>query len=211
MDKYQLVFIIVLMGRNAHIPATDTQQFIIEKSYAVFNKKGFAGTSIADIEKITGLTKGSIYANFKDKEDVSVKVFEYNYDLMRKALQTRVINETTAKRKLEACINFYLEFYPTLVSNGGCVLQNALIDSDDANPLLFESARKALKSWRQHIVEIIERGIKMQEFKTEVIAEEYAYYIIAVIEGAILVSKSINNQSIFKAILSKLSAEIIEM
>jgi len=199
------------MGRNAHIPAADTQQFIIERSAAVFNKKGFAGTSIADLEKITGLTKGSIYANFKDKEEVSIKVFEYNYNLLRESLLERIKNEITAKGKLQACINFYHEFYGVLITNGGCVLQNALIDSDDANPLLFESARKALKSWTRHFIEIIEQGINMAEFKTEVIAEEYAYYMIAVIEGAILVSKSINKPSIFKSILSKLTAEIMAM
>jgi TetR/AcrR family transcriptional repressor of nem operon len=197
------------MGRNAHIPADDTQRFIIEKSAAVFNKKGFAGTSITDLEKITGLTKGSIYANFKDKEEVSIKVFEYNYDQLRQSLLERIKNETTAKGKLQACINFYLEFYATLITNGGCVLQNALIDSDDANPLLFESARKALKSWTRHFIEIIEQGMKTDEFKTEIIAEEYAYYMIAVIEGAILVSKSINKPTIFESILSKLNAEIM--
>lgn len=199
------------MGRNAHIPAADTQQFIIEKSAVVFNKKGFAGTSIADIEQATGLTKGSIYANFKDKEEVSIKVFDYNYDLLKKKSQEKVINETTAKGKLEAYINFYLEFYAVLVINGGCALQNALVDSDDVNPRLFESARKALKSWKQHIVEIIEQGVKMKEFATEVIADEYAYYIIAVIEGAILVSKSINDPAIFNALLFRLKAEIIKM
>ena len=206
-----MVFIIVLMGRNAHIPAVDTQQFIIEKSAVVFNKKGFAGTSIADIEQATGLTKGSIYANFKDKEEVSIKVFNYNYDLLKKKSQEKVINETTAKAKLEAYIDFYLEFFTVLVINGGCALQNALVDSDDANPRLFESARRALKSWKQHIVEIIEQGVKMKEFTTEVIADEYAYYIIAVIEGAILVSKSISDPAIFNALLFKLKAEIIKM
>ena len=206
-----MVFIIALMGRNAHIPAADTQQFIIEKSAVVFNKKGFAGTSIADIEQVTGLTKGSIYANFKDKEEVSIKVFDYNYDLLKKQLQERVINQTTAKAKLEAYINFYLEFYAALVINGGCALQNALVDSDDVNPRLFESARKALKSWKQHIVEIIEQGVKMKEFTTEVIADEYAYYFIAVIEGAILVSKSISDPAIFNALLFKLKSEIRKM
>jgi AcrR family transcriptional regulator len=196
------------MGRNAHIPATNTQQFIIEKSAAVFNKKGFAGTSIADIEKITGLTKGSIYANFKDKEEMSIKVFNYNYDQLKNALLKKVEREPTAKRKLGVCIDLYLEFYPVLVSKGGCVLQNALIDSDDTNPLLFESAREALKSWKRHLAEIIELGIRMKEFKEEVNPDEFAYYIIAVIEGAILVSKSVSKPSVFKAILSRLSAEI---
>jgi TetR/AcrR family transcriptional repressor of nem operon len=34
-----------------------TKQFIIEKTAPVFNKKGFAGTSISDLTDATGLTK----------------------------------------------------------------------------------------------------------------------------------------------------------
>ena len=199
------------MGRNAHIPAADTQQFIIEKSATVFNKKGFAGTSIADLEKVTGLTKGSIYANFKDKEEVYLEVFKYNYQMMKKGLLLSTEHETTAKTKLAACINYYLGSYTTLIRNGGCVLQNALVDSDDANPRLYQSARKALKSWKGELLKILEEGKRRNEFSEAIEPEEYAYYLIAVIEGAILVSKSVNTPSLFGAILSRLKEEIIKL
>jgi len=45
----------------------NTRKYIIEKVAPVFNKKGFTGTYLSDMEKATGLTKGSIYGNFKDK------------------------------------------------------------------------------------------------------------------------------------------------
>jgi AcrR family transcriptional regulator len=37
-----------------------TKQYIIEKTAPVFNEKGYAGTSLTDLENATGLTKGSI-------------------------------------------------------------------------------------------------------------------------------------------------------
>jgi AcrR family transcriptional regulator len=46
-----------------------TSEFIIKTVASVFNKKGYSGTSMADITNATGLTKGAIYGNFKDKND----------------------------------------------------------------------------------------------------------------------------------------------
>ena len=58
--------------------AERTRNFIIEKTAEIFNRKGYAGTSMSDITEATGLTKGSIYGNFENKEDVALAVFEYN-------------------------------------------------------------------------------------------------------------------------------------
>jgi len=58
--------------------AESTRLFIIERIAPVFNKKGYHGTSLADITEATGLTKGSIYGNFANKEEVAIAVYEYN-------------------------------------------------------------------------------------------------------------------------------------
>ncbi len=196
------------MGRNAHIPAADTQKFIIEKTSVLFNKKGYAGTSLSDLEKVTGLTKGSIYANFKDKEEVSLKVFDYNFDQLSKAVLQKASSEVTAKGKLLTSVDFYLDFYPYLISNGGCALQNSLIETDDTNKVLFERAKSALLSWKETIMTIIKEGIANKEIVKKVSPADFAVYMIAVIEGAILVSKSLNTEPAFKYILTKLKEEI---
>ena len=59
-----------------------TRQLIIESAAPIFNKKGYAGTSMSDLTTATGLTKGSIYGNFKDKDDVAVHAFQHNIDLI---------------------------------------------------------------------------------------------------------------------------------
>lgn len=199
---------ICAMGRNAHIPAADTQKFIIEKTSVLFNKKGYTGTSLSDLEKVTGLTKGSIYANFKDKGDVSLKVFDYNFSQLCSAMSRRVNSEITAKGKLIASIDFYLDYYPSLATNGGCAVQNALIETDDANTPLFERAKDALISWKETTSTIIKEGILNNEFSKSEAPADFAMYMIALIEGAILVSRSLSDYAAFKYILTKLKREI---
>lgn len=196
------------MGRNSHIPAADTEQFILEKVSDLFNKKGYAGTSLRDLENATGLTKGSIYANFKDKEEVSLKVFEFNYQNLRQALLARVAGKPTSKEKLIACVDFYMDYFPTMNSKGGCVIQNSLVEADDTHPALFERAKQALTAWKDSMQGILEEGIRNKEFGSDLNAKQYAVYLIAVIEGAILVAKSLNSQKVFDGILGQLKNEI---
>ncbi len=44
--------------------AEKTKQFILEKAAVLFNQNGYAGTSMDDIMKATGLSKGALYGNF---------------------------------------------------------------------------------------------------------------------------------------------------
>ena len=90
--------------------AEKTRQFIIEKTAPLFNTKGFEGTSLSDLEKITGLTKGSIYGNFKDKEEIAIAVFQYSMSKVRDIVHNRLIKYNTAKDKLIALITFYAEY-----------------------------------------------------------------------------------------------------
>ena len=62
--------------------AEKTKEFIIEKSAPIFNKKGYAGTSLADIMEATNLTKGSIYGNFENKDELYEPVLEKYYLLV---------------------------------------------------------------------------------------------------------------------------------
>ena len=43
----------------------NTSDFILETVAPIFNRKGYAGTSLSDLTAATGLTKGAIYFNFK--------------------------------------------------------------------------------------------------------------------------------------------------
>jgi len=55
-----------------------TTQYIIETVAPIFNKNGYAATSMSDLTKATGLTKGAIYGNFKNKEDLAIASFKHN-------------------------------------------------------------------------------------------------------------------------------------
>jgi AcrR family transcriptional regulator len=55
-----------------------TRERLIEAASKVFAEKGFAATSLDEVADAAGLTKGAVYSNFENKEDLVRAVLEIN-------------------------------------------------------------------------------------------------------------------------------------
>ena len=62
--------------------AAKTKKEIIEKSAPVFNVNGYAGTKIQQVLDATGYKMGGIYNHFKNKKELALAVFQYNYGMV---------------------------------------------------------------------------------------------------------------------------------
>ena len=185
-----------------------TRLFIIEKSAPIFNKKGYAGTSMADILQATGLAKGGIYGNFTSKDEIAAEAFEYAYTQLKEALRFRIKQQKTAVAKLQAILNFYRNYTVKPHIDGGCPLQNTAIDADDNIPFLKKKAKAALEEMIESIRHIIQKGIDKKEFKPELDAAREAELFFAMIEGAIMMSKLSDNPKILNRILDTLKQQV---
>jgi TetR/AcrR family transcriptional repressor of nem operon len=173
--------------------AARTRQFILEKTADIFNTKGYAGTSLADLTEATGLTKGSIYGNFANKEDVALAAFDYNLSLVAKAVQERMEQATTYHQKLLVYAQVYHTFIRTSFPLGGCPILNTAIEAVDTNNLLKNRAAKAILNWKKTIVELIKAGISSGEFRADIEPDQMALSIIALIEGGIMIARVTNS------------------
>ena len=181
--------------------AEHTKTFIIEKVAPVFNKKGYAGTSLSDMTAATGLTKGSIYGNFKNKDEVAVAVYEYNARRLSEAQKDFVTLASTSLDKLKAFAEFYRQSWKKIFERGGCPVMNASVEADDNLPFLKKHVQATIKGWANVIAKIIDQGKANGEFKKSIISIDYAYLIITLLEGGIMLSKITNTQNhLFNAV-----------
>ncbi len=141
----------------------------------------------------TGLTKGSIYGNFENKDEVALAAFEYNSLRLMGALEKWTSEKQSATEKLLAMTQFYLDNWPAVFREGGCPLLNSAIEVDDAHPLLQASVRSSFVRWEGMIVDMIELGKKQAEFKPNLVSADFASTIIMLIEGGIMLSKISGN------------------
>lgn len=173
------------------IPRSEpTRQQIVGSTAELFNKKGVSATSISDVEKATGMTRGSIYGNFKNKDAVALAVFDHNWALKRKLLSEGANRCAQYKDKLLAHVLLHHPDAKTPFTAGGCPLQNTTMEADDTDEVLRSKAATGLISWSKDLMAIIEGGIEAKEFKADVDILGTALHIIAIIEGAALFVRS---------------------
>ncbi|WP_353147408.1 TetR/AcrR family transcriptional regulator [Chryseobacterium sp.] len=186
--------------------AEKTKQLIIEKTATLFNTKGYISTSLSDITQATGLTKGSIYGNFENKDQVAIEVYKYNAGLLGKILNRSLGDEyVTSIDKLYAFVDFYRKNWQTVFSNGGCPLMNAATEADDSFPALKSKVKGSFEQWITKISAVILQGQENGEIYEKRNADQYASLFIMLIEGGILLSKTMDDPHYLDHALSKIT------
>jgi TetR/AcrR family transcriptional repressor of nem operon len=184
--------------------AERTTRYIIQKVAPIFNRKGVFATSLADLTTATGLTKGSIYGNFQNKDDLASACFQYNLKFLQKGLYHAITLNGDTKAKLLDLIDFYRSHYEELAQQGGCPLMNAAIEADDGYPLLKSAVRDTFEKWRRELINMLATSQDKGELSQELDPEKFANSFIAMIEGGIVLAKSLDETSHFFSVMDTL-------
>ncbi|MFT3911641.1 MAG: TetR/AcrR family transcriptional regulator [Ferruginibacter sp.] len=191
--------------------AERTRQFIIEKTAPVFNEKGYAGTSLTDLTEATGLTKGSIYGNFENKDEVALAVFDYNHNKVNEYIKTKLLATENSIERLLVYPNVYLNYLKIPFLQQGCPILNTATEADDTHPLLKDKATRALSLWKTAVENQIKRGIARGEIKTDTDAAEIAVILISLIEGAFMQAKVTGRTTELKIAMNYLEKIIVNL
>ncbi len=184
--------------------ADKTKELIIAKTAGIFNTKGFAGTSLTDMTEITGLTKGSIYGNFRNKDEVAIEAFKFNLQIMNHLFAAEMVKKNTFREKILVYTEVVGHFSEAKFPRGGCPILNTAVESDDTHPELKQKAQKALLGWKDKIVGLLKSGIEAGEFKPDLNTEQVAISILASLEGAIMIRKLTDNKKYMQLIMRSL-------
>lgn len=169
--------------------AQKTKEKILRQAAELFNKKGYAGASMSDLMRATGLQKGGLYNHFKSKNELALEAFDFAVDCIRQRFLEVIKAKNNCFEQLQALVSVYLSFIEEPPILGGCPILNTAIESDDAYPALRERAQQAMDKWRTLICQIIEQGIIEGEIAAKVEADVVATIIISTIEGSLMMSK----------------------
>lgn len=170
--------------------AEETRSFIIEKAAPIFNMHGYKGTTMSQLTKAINMTKGAIYGNFTDKDEIALASFDYNFAEISKKIADVVRSKKNACDKLIAFASFYLDHFTEISRKGGCPLLNAAIDSDNIHPPLKKRVAEAIETWVNTVTRIVYSGIKHKQIRPNTRPEQFASVFVSLIEGGIMLAKS---------------------
>lgn len=171
----------------------ETRARIIEQAAPIFNKFGYAGTTMSQLTCAIKMTKGAIYGNFKDKDEIALAAFDYNFSRFSAQVQKVIRSKENACDKLIALASHYLDNFSAQSVDGGCPILNAAVDSDNVHEALMEKVAFAIDTWMQSIVSIISRGIKEGQVYKNARPEQFASIFVSLIEGGVVLSRTTRN------------------
>ena len=171
----------------------ETKNYIIEQAAPIFNMHGYKGTTMSQLTKAIDMTKGAIYGNFKDKDEIAIAAFDYNFAEISKKIRNVVLSKENACEKLIAYANFYLDEFAIISRKGGCPILNAAIDSDNVHLPLKERVVQVIEDWTNSISRIVYSGIKRKQINKNTKPEQFASLFVSLIEGGMMLSKVTGN------------------
>ena len=178
-----------------------TRQHIVSTTAAVFNKQGYRGTSLSDLEGATGLSKGSLYGNFSDKEEIAREAFFHSINQIRSSIRQRLDKKSTARGKLIAILTFFADYVFNPPVPGGCPLMNSAIEADDSNPQMKPIVAKEIDDTVAAITELLDLGKKSGEFTHDFKSRELATVFFTSVEGALMMSRVSGSDKAMKIVV----------
>jgi TetR/AcrR family transcriptional regulator, transcriptional repressor for nem operon len=166
-----------------------TRERILQATAPLFNRRGFAGASMADVMGTVGLEKGGIYRHFPSKDALALASFDYAIDLVAVRIREALDGAATAPDQLLALVDLWRTLALDPPVAGGCPLLNTAIEADDTHPALRERARAAMSRLLARVRRIVEEGKSRGELRAEVDAEAVASLFVGTLEGALFLTR----------------------
>ncbi|WP_042439823.1 TetR/AcrR family transcriptional regulator [Streptacidiphilus albus] len=163
---------------------------VLRASVQVFCERGLHGTSIMDLAGATGLTTGSLYKAFADKDAMYRASLEWQSSQREAELRERMDTGTTGLDKLRAVLEFIADLSSGLAGHEGCLVVETTVGIGAREAGIGEVATRVLERRRAMLVELIELGRADGSVRTDVDSGAVAATLLCLTQGMRVVGKT---------------------
>ncbi len=186
----------------------ETRQRVIEKTGKLLNRTGYFSTSMSSILTEVGLKKGGLYNHFLSKEELALEAFKSNVTCVGSYLKNIAEEPDDPLDVLFSLCDASLDIASGRILPGGCPILNAGIESDFISDNLKTEASLAMEKMRKLILIPLRRLEEEGRLKAGTDVKSMAFFILAAVEGSILVSKISEDKSAQQQVIENLKKSI---
>ena len=167
-----------MAGRPKEFDETE----VLEKAMELFWKQGYAATSTADLVRVLGMNKGSLYNTFVSKKHLFIRAMDTVEGQFMRAFEARL---NAAKNPVVLIAEFFTSIpdEPKHIQMNGCFMGNTIAESSNVDPELEECARRHLAEFKRIFEAQIKRAQKDGHIKNQTPAEMLALHLINLWNG----------------------------
>ena len=185
------------------------REHIIDAAARLIHLRGYNSTSIEDILQATGIGKGTFYYYFASKEELGFAILEW---------QTTRFAEGVLRKAFEGNgdpleqINTYLDLLVDLARKkgcrGGCPVGNLAQELSDTHEGFRRRLDRTFETWRAFLERTLQRAREEGHLRPEADPARLSRFLLAGIEGAILLAKVRKDAGVLADCFDELKAHL---
>ncbi len=167
--------------------AESKRKAILDAAMAIFDRQGYASTTVEDVATAAGISKGSIYNYFQSKQDLFTQLFNQAIQQDEADVEALLAGPMHTGRKLCMMLDYWYQGVAMDLKIGRLTLEFwAAAAHDTRNGALAENLHAAYERWLGRISRIIRESIEKGEVDRTVNPEDHATLFLGLIHGLML-------------------------
>ena len=135
---------------------TETRRRILDVAAEAFADRGYAGTSLNDVLRASGVTKGGFYFHYPSKEALALATLRHKQEQWAGVVMAAVMRRSRAIEQLDAMVQALCDLHE---QDRACRAINRLCtELGDEHPELRPQLGTQLTSWMDMVASVIRKG-----------------------------------------------------
>ncbi len=194
--------------------AIETRKRILRETARLFALKGFHETKLGELMQAAEVTSGAFFHHFRGKEDLALAVIDHHMaercrtlDRIEKALPASVGGDSLELvfRRLDAACEMVSR---RRNRKGGCLIGNLSTALSDTHPVFRQRLSECFDEMAEEFQVHLAKAAEERDLAAAVNSWEIARYIVSVLEGAIMLSRTQRDMGLFHRQIQRLKDDL---
>jgi TetR/AcrR family transcriptional regulator, transcriptional repressor for nem operon len=186
-----------------------TRTKLLNAALKVIRAKGYSATTVDDVCKAAGVTKGSFFHHFASKEELAISATQYWNDTTGALFASAPYNKVQDPReRILAYIDFRSQIVEGDLADVTCLLGTMVQETFDSHPAIRAACREGIESHARTLVPMIAQAKAQYAPDADWNAENLALYTQAALQGAFILAKARGDSSIATSFIGHLRSYV---
>jgi len=168
-----------------------TREAVIEAATRLIHVHGYNATSLDDVLRESGVGKGNFYYHFKSKQDLGYAILDRIVTAFLERTLEPCFSGPTAPplAQIRCFLDRVLEAQRARQCVGGCIMGNLGSELSDVHEGFRARLASVFTAWRERLTAAFAEAARRGEVSAACRPEAVAQFVVASLEGALLLSK----------------------
>lgn len=169
-------------------PRTFDEGVVLDGAIAAFSAAGFTATAITDLTQATGLTAGSLYKAYRDKEGVFARALSRYVAARDVSVAEAIEGADSGRERIARLLALYADLSRGEVGRRGCMVVAGIAEIDNVGAAA-DLLRATLARRRAMLAALVEEGRRDGSVTTAAEPGVVADLLLSLLQGMRVVGK----------------------